>query len=273
MAGKIILRWADRNTNEEAHNIYRSTSPMDANALPTAIASLGPNIVEYTDTNVVEGTAYYYRVGAVKSGFEKVSEELLAYSNISSIHDVFFDGTILATYPFNGDANDLGGTYNGVVTGTPTYTTGKYGQAIDLVGSSYVSGLPVVPAGNWSYSFWSYVPTGLNLSNVFSHEYAIVSDGNEIFLPSGQDYLIPPTPSDVFFHICFVVNAGELKIYIDGEDIALTSGGTNTITWPFDPGAIGKSGSYYLSDGVLIDQFRIFNRPLTASEVSTLAGN
>jgi len=77
MAGGIKLQWKDRNFSEEQHRIYKSSSPMTLGMLPTPIASLGSNITEYIDYDVIEGNTYYYRISAVKGNDEAVSDELM----------------------------------------------------------------------------------------------------------------------------------------------------------------------------------------------------
>lgn len=56
-------------------NYYRSTSTMDVNAMPPAIAT-GITSLTYTDTSAVLDTFYYFRFGSVKNGVEKISEEV-----------------------------------------------------------------------------------------------------------------------------------------------------------------------------------------------------
>jgi len=77
MAGGIKLQWKDRNFSEELHRIYKSTSPMTLGMLPTPIATLGSNITEYIDYDVIEGNTYYYRISAVRGNDEAVSDELM----------------------------------------------------------------------------------------------------------------------------------------------------------------------------------------------------
>jgi len=77
MAGGIKLQWKDRNFSEEQHRIYKSSTPMALSMLPTPIATLGSNITEYIDYEVIEGETYYYRISAVRGNDEAVSDELM----------------------------------------------------------------------------------------------------------------------------------------------------------------------------------------------------
>lgn len=84
MAVRIKLMWDDNNVAETGHNIYRSGTPMDPEALPTALATLAANVVEYLDEAVTEGQTYYYRVGAFNDTEELVSEEVSAEASVSA---------------------------------------------------------------------------------------------------------------------------------------------------------------------------------------------
>jgi hypothetical protein len=75
----IRISWVDINGAEEGHKIYRSTSPMDPESLPSPLATLPPNVTHYDDGSGVLGTYYYYRVSAYAGAVERVSEEILAY--------------------------------------------------------------------------------------------------------------------------------------------------------------------------------------------------
>ena len=77
MAGGIKLQWKDRNFSEESHRIYKSSTPMTLGMLPTPIATLGSNVTEYIDYDVIEGNTYYYRISAVRGSDEAVSDELM----------------------------------------------------------------------------------------------------------------------------------------------------------------------------------------------------
>lgn len=78
---KVTLRWDNANPPSELTdiNVYRSTSPMDPQALPAALATLVSTARSYDDSTVVTGNTYYYRIGMVVSGEEQVSAEKQIY--------------------------------------------------------------------------------------------------------------------------------------------------------------------------------------------------
>lgn len=74
----VVLFWADPNTGavqEDEQRIYRSTSPMDPDALPSPLATVDPDVTIYADATIAPATTYFYRVSAVRGLVEKVSEE------------------------------------------------------------------------------------------------------------------------------------------------------------------------------------------------------
>lgn len=93
----VKLTWTDLNTDETGHRIYRSSSPMDTQALPPPVAELGPDITEWEDTDTPVDQVVYYIVSAVRGAEEAFSEEVLV--NTSS--PVEFVGATFSGY-FNG---------------------------------------------------------------------------------------------------------------------------------------------------------------------------
>ena len=131
MAGGIKLQWKDRNFSEEQHRIYKSSTPMSLGMLPTPIATLGSNITEYIDYDVIEGNTYYYRISAVRGNDEAVSDELMMVAeelNFGPGSDILiagdmtagFFGEVPTTELITGD--DLA-TQIGLTAGTAQYST------------------------------------------------------------------------------------------------------------------------------------------------------
>lgn len=62
---KIELSWKDSTTTENGFRLERTVGEVDAGYVP--IATLAPNTVSYTDSNVTAGTTYRYRLFAFNS--------------------------------------------------------------------------------------------------------------------------------------------------------------------------------------------------------------
>lgn len=93
MYPKIILTWEDRNVGEDGHKIYRSTTPIDLEALPAPLATLPANASSYEDLNVLVGQTYYYIVSVFRGGEEKFSYPLTAaaFRNKFTQHNILWD--------------------------------------------------------------------------------------------------------------------------------------------------------------------------------------
>ena len=285
MAGNRIT-WDIGYYDPDTHYVYRSDAPMDPNSLPTPIATLGQGISVYEDTNsIVENNTYYYRVDAEKMGLTIPGYEIeyFATSNTINFHDVFGDGSIVATYQFNGDATDLGGTYNGTLGSTSTFTTGiDSSQAVvtDGTDSGSVTGLFNNADQNHSYSIWIATNSQFDYGVMSFNTFIFNSSGNEIEVfddSSGKGstvkYSIPLSeyPRDsTFFHLVISLSNNVPTIYINGVDIGTSQTGTNSRSNTLGGGGLGKLfvASYYYA--ATYDQLRIFNRPLIQSDVDIL---
>lgn len=70
---RIVLNW-DQNSDFDSFDIFRSTSTIDINNLPPPIAT-GVLETRYSDSNVVLGTTYFYRIRTNYAGANVISEE------------------------------------------------------------------------------------------------------------------------------------------------------------------------------------------------------
>ena len=192
-------------------------------------------------------------------------------------------------YRFNDDVTDTCGAYNGTAGGSLSYTTGKFGKAIDTT-SGYVDTGYIFPADStMSVSFWMKMT-----ANPGSDVY-MLSDmdsgtgnrrldiriagayGNKLYIDNGdgsfndqEDTGWVPT-NDVWYHIVVTFNGTAGILYVDGvstysytSTVALgTAGGQTQV--------IGRAGHYPCCNFPgLIDQFRLFTSTLTADEVLDL---
>lgn len=160
--GSVFLTWKENNTDEDGHRVYRSLTPIDPEAPPTPLASLGPNVTNYQDTTALDDVTYYYRVSAYKSGAEVFSPQLGIYTDpdaptaiiatggvvsdieVGGIHYRVHTFTSSDTFTVSAGAGDVdylvvggggaggrnnvggGGGGGGVVTGTLWRTPGSY---------------------------------------------------------------------------------------------------------------------------------------------------
>ena len=63
-AGQLQLAWSDNSNNEDGFRIERKTG---TSGTFSQITSVGVNVTAYTDTNLIDGTTYCYRLAAFNS--------------------------------------------------------------------------------------------------------------------------------------------------------------------------------------------------------------
>ena len=88
--------------------------------------------------------------GIVGNVYEKIND-----NTNTVVHDIFSDGSSVATYQLDGNANDLGGNYDGTATNV-TYTPGKFGDAALGNGiNSYINtGDVILDNQDYTFSMW-----------------------------------------------------------------------------------------------------------------------
>lgn len=207
-----------------------------------------------------------------------------------NINDIFGDGSSVATYNLDGNANDLGETYNGVETNV-TYEEGKFGQAAVFNGSN--GSIDTTITSNPSvvtFSFYVKFNTLTNGQIILSKRSAtgMYGSGFNVFLANGKIEIeenngVNGTSgnqsniniiTDTWYHVVVERNSTLNKIIIDKVNNSIGSGrifleashslriGGNFVQGLRYYTAIPLNG--------LIDQVRIFNRALTEAEINTL---
>ncbi|HEY7220929.1 MAG TPA: fibronectin type III domain-containing protein [Candidatus Binatia bacterium] len=119
-AAQLVLNWADNSTNEDGFKVERATGSTGTYAQVTTV---GPNITSYTDTTVVAGTQYCYRVRAYNAAGNS------AYSNAACGTAQSAPGTVNLSVSKSGNGSGtVTSSPSGVNCGTTctgSFTTGK----------------------------------------------------------------------------------------------------------------------------------------------------
>ena len=196
-------------------------------------------------------------------------------------------------YQFEGNASDSGTSpANGTVNGA-TFVTGKVGQAVDINGGTQYVSLPAgVVSGmtNCTIAAWVKLDTSATWRRIFdfgtgttANMFLVPSAGSTIRFAittsgSGGEQRINGTaslPTGVWKHVAVVLAGSTGTLYVDGVQVGQNTAMTLT------PASLGNTTLNYLGksqyadpnlDGQ-IDQFRIYNRALSASEVLGLFQN
>ncbi|MFD0671416.1 LamG-like jellyroll fold domain-containing protein [Cohnella sp. GCM10027633] len=208
-------------------------------------------------------------------------------------------GELIASYAFNETsgttAADASGNGSNATVSGGTWAAGKNGNAVTLNGtngyvsmpSGILSGQTDVTIASWvkasSISNWTRIfdiGTGTSSYMFLSPQpgaaglrFAISTGG------SGGEQRISSTtafPTGVWKHVAVTLSGSTGRLYVDGVQV-----GTNT-SMTLTPSSLGNttqnwigrsqfSGDPYFNGQ--IDDFRIYNRALSATEVATLAGS
>lgn len=223
-----------------------------------------------------------------------------------NILNYFNDGSGIALYHFENDATDSSGTYNGTPTGV-NYVTGKFGQAAYLGdGKNIVIPQLFSNATAATFSFWAYpltaadsvafigftvVPWNAAYQRGFGFYYDFTAqgyaDGTATANNSFHIYNAGNTNSDIsqnlfttaitknaWNHVVFVFSQPTLTIYINGVSV----GSVTNAAWTYLANWNTTSTNWVIGDTIYtpnasdtyFDQIRIFNRALSAPEVSQL---
>ncbi|MDQ0641086.1 autotransporter-associated beta strand protein [Pedobacter sp. W3I1] len=248
----------------------------------TTIASVGTPT--FTDTNVSNGTSYYYVVALVDStGEMSSSAEVVATPNIGQVSYLKFDET-------SGMRGiDSWGARHGLLAATAGRDVGKYGKALKLDGTA--NAYATLPTGivsalnDFTISTWLKMDAKTNWMRVFDFgagtskymflsiqagsanvmRYAIKNGGAEQVV--SYNYTLP---LNTWTHLAITQSGNTCTLYINGTAVAANTGLT------IKPSAIGSTTLNYLGRSQFndplfngsIDEFKLYSRALTAAEIA-----
>ena len=242
------------------------------------------------------------------TGFGRVGPKTLALLN--SLKNTFnvdpysqvgagllFDDSLVAHYAFDGNTIDSKGGIGGTAFGSPTYTTGKIGQALQLDGvDDYVSvpdtsNLDFNGSQSFSISYWvksttatPHVAKKINASATVGYMISAVSNSGGIAtlnLSDGVDEVnvslasSPQVPlvNGEWHHVVMVLDQGvnTVRLYVDtatGNTANISTLDSLENSTPLYIGTSGKLSSSKTKGS--IDDVRIYNKALSASEIGDL---
>lgn len=198
----------------------------------------------------------------------------------------------LVQLDLDGNVSDSVNTNSGTAFGSPAYTTGKTGQAIDLDGANDYIELPAAigKVKDITVATWVRWDGGSNWQRIF--DFGTGTDQNMFLTPKsgsgtlrlafkdsvyglGAEQTIDTTvlPSGQWVHLAAVLNGDYATLYVNGQAEGSTFG-IRTFLCNFLPeqNYIGKSQWPDPLFNGRIDDFRIFSRALDGSELWDLWG-
>jgi len=290
--GAIRLTWRDRNWAEQGHYIYRSDTPMDVNNLPNPIDTIDGNVTEYIDYDVIVDQTYYYRIAAFRNNDVLVSDEIevIATPVDLSVHDIFNDSSAVSTYNFENNLLDEGSNHNGSIengSGLIFNDGGGLYETTSLVfDNSYFIRIAPFSSKNGTFSIWiKNIDTSIANPVIYaSHTISVNQEFINVFdynngTSSNKKYYYDNSQlianNSEFKHFVVVVQNNVPTIYINSVEVNVSYNSSTSWSGQLNDGSIG--GYYVINKGDVynralfeIDQVRLFNRPLTPSEVTIL---
>jgi len=197
--------------------------------------------------------------------------------------DDIVDPSLEAFYPFNGNAKDITDKYRDLtVYGDTSLTSGKDNSSnsayyFDGTGDylEYETNIPSFD--NYTISLWAKPDSSGTYEAMFSsyndsgRGFQIDLDGSNFHIrkSSGGNIVLSTAQLEVWTFIAFTYDGTNSIAYINNESPVSDAGGTTE----FNRFRIGmnRAGSAYYKG--VIDELRIYNRALTASEISSLYAN
>lgn len=285
----------------EASESYEIDIVSEGNVIRTLTSTSAAVI--YTGTQQIEDfgiikTSVTYRVYQISDivGRGYVAEKSLVAAGVLSTNNAY----LVAFYDFNdisgGSLIDRSPNSNdAVLSGSPPQETGPFGNAVVFEGSPDSANIGgILPNDDMTVSFWlkvSSIPgsddviigrgaAGESVSTNIHWLDILDTTGNfRVFTETGsggtnhsQDMGAGPDFDGSFHHYAYVLDSGDASIYKDGTLLA----GPTAITVSDSTSTGGRIGrkpettSNYLHGS--LDQMRIFDSVLSASEITELAG-
>jgi hypothetical protein len=275
---------------------YSETASVLSGRNLTINSSTGAISGDPTDVSADDTVSFTLRATASVGSTDRNFSFILRPPNYQNIVDVFGDGSGIAYYKLESDGTDESGNYNATVGTANSFTSGgKFNNYASTSSGSnvgqnvYVSGSTLAdllsPSVTWSYSKW-FAPTSgsshTTINGTITWWYIYTDYGGSATAVRVAHYNTGSTTNVVaqgnytnnggtWQHLCVTNNPnGNLTVYVNGAQIAQTSGTTSTAAYnsgayrtDITPAEGGTSGSG-------TDHVRIFNRELTSAEVTTL---
>jgi fibronectin type 3 domain-containing protein len=278
-SSQITLAW-NAVTNAANYNVKSSTT----DGGPYTVIATGVTATNYTDFALADGTTYFYVVSAVGIGGESTNSIQATATTLGPlVHQYSFSETSGTNV-----ADSVGGpVWNGTLPNGGTFSNGQLTLAS---ASSQYASLPAGIVGtlsNFTIVVWVRLNSTADWARIFDFgnnttanmfltpqsggsgpmRFAITTGGSGAEQQINSSSALSP---GVRHEVAVTLSGSTGVMYLDGSPVGTNSGLT------LNPSSLGGTANNYLgksqySDPYLngsLDEFRIYNRALTAVEVA-----
>ncbi|UXP32432.1 fibronectin type III domain-containing protein [Reichenbachiella agarivorans] len=277
---EIALTWLDNSSNEISFQIFRSDGD-DLNYTSQAILPAGTT--QYTDTDLLPETTYYYQVVALGNYTE------------SSVATVKYDG-ILMQLELDDNIDDESGNYSvSTYYRTPIFDSNQIKQGSHSLHFHATADYVNLDNGNKfihnafterSVAFWLYTDTTVGIQDVFEEGsnvdgYAIrINNGVLEFvvqISNNKTIISAPVADKAWVHVATSFDNGHMSLYLDGVLMAENLNiGYTTVNAHSNGAGLGATNSNNAFDSNnnnfngWIDDFFMFGTTIDGSVINSL---
>ena len=277
----IKLDWTANSESDVAgYTIFRAES---ANGAYNTIAR-NVTATSFVDNTALEGVPYFYQIRAIDGSLNRSD-----YSNQVSATATGAN-SIVTEFSFDGNALDSSVNLNhGATYGEPSYGAGKVGSgSINLDGTEDFVQLPADIASHQEITVatWIYYNGGGQWQRVFdfgngTDEYMFLTPDSwtggiqyGIKYNGAEENLYGPSiATGEWTHVAVTLGADGAALYVNG---GLVDSNAGFVLSPNDfkpiQNYIGRSQYPDPALNASVDDFRVYNYPLSATEIADLAG-
>jgi fibronectin type 3 domain-containing protein len=291
-SGEIDISWGASidDVGVTGYDIERCVNPgcsKPLNGQPspnfTQIATVNGTTTTYKDTNVSPGTFYGYQVRAFDA-----AGNLSPYSNTADATTPAAPLGLVAAYAFDEGSgttvtDSSGNGNNGTITNATWSTSGEYGDALSFNGTSALVTIP--NSASLQLSSGMTLEAWVNPTTVNSNWRDVIYKANDNFYLEATStssshpdagVIAGGTYADAFGPAALTAGAwsfltetydgSTLRLYVNGTLVASTAhtGPIATSTNPLQIGGDSLYGQYFAG---LIDNVRVYNTALSASQI------
>jgi fibronectin type 3 domain-containing protein len=278
----VNLSWtaATDNVGVVRYNVHRATT---SGFTPSAANRVGqPTGTSFADGGLAAGT-YFYKVTA-----EDAAGNVGPASNqASATVSVTIPTGLVGAYGFDEGsgtttADQSGNGNTGTLSSTLWSTTGKFGNALSFAGGARVnvadstslhlsSGMTMeawikpVTLGDWNTVVFKERP-GFYAAALYANTDTNKPSGN-VFTTADHDLRgTSQVPLNTWTHLAATYNGSTLALFVNGTQVSSVAA-TGAIASSTSPLRIGSNTIWGEAFNGLIDEVRIYNKALTASEI------